>query len=125
MKPLVSLFFILFLSSSLNACCGCAIVIKTMSVLKNTVSGLTESMDKSLSDAFDVGVYSDSNVSLQEMLKREEELRKSIIALSEIGTCYEEIGFSLEQLINVESVSKTIKIMNEAENTSQKKDISR
>jgi hypothetical protein len=122
MKFFPLLLALLLFTHSLQACCGCAIVDAVMEDLNATVHKSVKVMDHALALDFNISVMADVNASLQEMLKREEELKKSIIVLTEIGTCYEEIGFSLEQLINVESVNKTIKIINEFDSKSQEKE---
>ncbi|TKI69092.1 hypothetical protein FCU45_09030 [Sulfurimonas crateris] len=114
LSSLAILLSLLFVPNSLKAvCCGCAIVQAMMWELNATVHKSVEAMDEALALDFNITVMADSNISKQEALKREEELKKSIMISKEIVGCYEEINFILEQTTSIEAVTKSVELINE------------
>lgn len=94
MKKISIVLATLIITSKLSACCGCAIVIASTTLLKTTTKASIEAADASLSSYFEETIKKNTEGSLIATKSTEEAMSSSLKLTEETYLLYDKILFN-------------------------------
>jgi len=105
-----SIITILIINSSLSACCGCAIVSKSMKVLTKTIKKGMSVGDKMTASLYNNSIEKNNLDSLRETGKRLRELSNTLKIKELEANCNNEMIFELQKANNIQEIIKSLEI---------------